>query len=72
MRTEIAADEIALRHVPPARMARGGAFHIRPLDALAFILDVKARLGIKEEMLPIYLDEISSTLYGAAYKAVKD
>ncbi|WP_415774648.1 IucA/IucC family protein [Paraburkholderia sp. J11-2] len=44
----------------------------QPLDALAFILDVKARLGIKEEMLPIYLDEISSTLYGAAYKAVKD
>jgi siderophore synthetase component len=44
----------------------------RPLDALAFILDVKARLGIKEEMLPIYLDEISSTLYGAAYKAVKE
>lgn len=43
----------------------------QPLDALAFILDVKARLGIKEEMLPIYLDEISSTLYGAAYKAVK-
>ncbi|QGZ60159.1 IucA/IucC family siderophore biosynthesis protein [Paraburkholderia acidiphila] len=43
-----------------------------PLDALAFILDVKARLGIREEMLPIYLDEISSTLYGAAYKAVKD
>ncbi|WP_415766091.1 IucA/IucC family protein [Paraburkholderia sp. J10-1] len=44
----------------------------QPLDALAFILDVKARLGIKEEMLPIYLDEISSTLYGAAYKAEKD
>nr|WP_233889138.1 IucA/IucC family siderophore biosynthesis protein [Paraburkholderia flagellata] len=44
----------------------------RPLDALAFIIDVKARLGIKEEMLPIYLDEISSTLYGAAYKAAKD
>jgi siderophore synthetase component len=32
---------------------------------------VKGRLGIKEDMLPIYLDEISSTLYGAAYKAVK-
>lgn len=42
------------------------------LDALAFILDVKARLGIREDNLPIYLDEISSTLYGAAYKLVKD
>ena len=33
MRTEIAADEVALRHVPAARMARPEAFHIRPLDA---------------------------------------
>ncbi|WP_277183596.1 IucA/IucC family protein, partial [Caballeronia sp. BR00000012568055] len=44
----------------------------QPLDALAFILDVKARLGIREDNLPIYLDEISSTLYGAAYKLVKE
>ncbi|WP_084168729.1 IucA/IucC family protein [Paraburkholderia acidipaludis] len=42
------------------------------LDALAFILDVKDRLGISEALLPIYLDEISSTLYGAAYKATKE
>ncbi len=38
------------------------------LDALVLINDFKRTLGIAEEKLPIYLDEISSTLYGAAYK----
>ena len=33
MRTEIAADEIALRHAPATRIARSEVFHIRPLDA---------------------------------------
>lgn len=67
------ARQLALRHwsirAESIVCTRDGAQ--QPLDALAFILDVKGRLGIKEEMLPIYLDEISSTLYGAAYKAVK-
>lgn len=38
------------------------------IDALVLINDFKKTLGISEEKLPIYLDEISSTLYGAAYK----
>ena len=38
------------------------------IDALVLIDDFKSTLGIPEEKLPIYLDEISSTLYGAAYK----
>ncbi|WP_425467989.1 IucA/IucC family protein [Paraburkholderia guartelaensis] len=65
---------LALRHwsIRPETIVCSQDGAPQPLDALAFILDVKARLGIKEEMLPIYLDEISSTLYGAAYKAVKD
>ena len=41
-----------------------------PLDALEFIIDFKKTLAIPEDKLPIYLDEISSTLYGAAYKEV--
>jgi siderophore synthetase component len=40
----------------------------QPLDALQFIIEFKQVLGLKPELLPIYLDEISSTLYGAAYK----
>ena len=40
------------------------------LDALEFIIDFKDTLAIPNDKLPIYLDEISSTLYGAAYKEV--
>lgn len=67
------ARRLALRHwsIRPESIVCMQADVQQPLDAIAFILDVKDRLGIKEEMLPIYLDEISSTLYGAAYKAVK-
>ncbi|QCP53818.1 IucA/IucC family siderophore biosynthesis protein [Trinickia violacea] len=59
----------SIRHESITCVSDGG---VQPLDALAFILDVKGRLGIKEDMLPIYLDEISSTLYGSAYKLTKD
>ena len=38
------------------------------LDALSFIIDFKETLAIPADKLPVYLDEISSTLYGAAYK----
>ncbi|WP_025373301.1 IucA/IucC family protein [Advenella mimigardefordensis] len=38
------------------------------LDALSFMIDFKETLGIAQDKLPVYLDEISSTLYGAAYK----
>jgi len=39
-----------------------------PLDALQFVIEIKDRLCIPEERFPIYLDEITSTLYSAAYK----
>lgn len=38
------------------------------LDALNLIILLHPLLGIPEKTLPIYLDEISSTLYGHAYK----
>ncbi len=38
------------------------------LDALDFILELKNTLGIPNDMLPTYMEEITSTLYGAAYK----
>ena len=40
----------------------------QPLDALAFIIEFKEALGLRDEVLPVYLEEISSTLYGAAFK----
>ncbi|MDJ0336846.1 IucA/IucC family siderophore biosynthesis protein [Cryobacterium sp. PH31-O1] len=39
-----------------------------PLDALEFILEFRGTLGISDEVLPMYLEEISSTLAGGAYK----
>lgn len=38
------------------------------VDALHFIIEFRTELGIASAMLPIYLEEISSTLYGSAYK----
>ncbi|WP_309814187.1 IucA/IucC family siderophore biosynthesis protein [Pseudarthrobacter sulfonivorans] len=37
-------------------------------DALLFITEFRDTLGIREEMLPVYLEEISSTLAGHSYK----
>ena len=45
---------------------REGQRH-QPVDSIRFILDFKESLGIPADMLPVYLEEISSTLYGAAY-----
>jgi len=39
-----------------------------PLDALQFIIEIQDKLCIPEDRFPIYLDEIASTLHGAAYK----
>ncbi|WP_432003833.1 IucA/IucC family protein [Streptomyces sioyaensis] len=39
-----------------------------PLDALEFILELRDSLGLGAEVLPVYLEEISSTLSATAYK----
>jgi len=39
-----------------------------PLDAIQFIVEFQTSMGIHDEMLPTYLEEISSTLSGRAYK----
>jgi siderophore synthetase component len=41
------------------------------IDALDFITEFHQQLGIGAEMLPVYLEEISSTLASAAYKLSK-
>ncbi|RAH38480.1 GNAT family N-acetyltransferase [Halomonas sp. SL1] len=38
------------------------------LDAQQFILEFRGPLGIGEAMLPLYLEEVASTLFGGAYK----
>ena len=37
------------------------------LDAAAFIIECKKSMGIDAALLPVYLEEVAGTLYGAAY-----
>ncbi|MET7764902.1 IucA/IucC family siderophore biosynthesis protein [Streptomyces sp. NPDC005393] len=39
-----------------------------PLDSLDFFIELRSALGLSEDILPVYLEEISSTLSGTAYK----
>ncbi|KHK56570.1 IucA/IucC family protein [Ralstonia sp. A12] len=67
------AQQLALRHwfIKPESMRRLVDGAEQPLDALQFIIECRQRLGIRDELLPIYLDEISSTLFGSAFKRMK-
>ncbi|WP_316739949.1 IucA/IucC family siderophore biosynthesis protein [Streptomyces sp. MK7] len=42
-----------------------------PLSALDFFAEFKGSLGLSDEVLPVYLEEISSTLAGTCYKLAK-
>ncbi|WP_369037554.1 IucA/IucC family protein [Streptomyces adonidis] len=42
-----------------------------PLSALDFFIELKKSLGLSDEVLPVYLEEISSTLSGTCYKLTK-
>jgi siderophore synthetase component len=42
-----------------------------PLAALDFFIELKDALGLSDEILPVYLEEISSTLSGTCYKLAK-
>ncbi|MGW4743844.1 IucA/IucC family protein [Streptomyces sp. NPDC004290] len=67
------ADRFALDHwqVYPDSISRHRDGEQLPLDALRFIVELRGTLGLSDEVLPVYLEEISSTLAGAAYKASK-
>lgn len=42
-----------------------------PLEALDFFIELKQSLGLSDDILPVYLEEISSTLSGTCYKLGK-
>ncbi|MGI5271182.1 IucA/IucC family protein [Nonomuraea sp. CA-218870] len=42
-----------------------------PLDAIAFCVELRRTLGLSDQVLPVYLEEIGSTLSSAAYKLTK-
>ncbi|KIQ03956.1 IucA/IucC family protein [Agrobacterium tumefaciens] len=64
------ARRLALDHwsINPETIEKTIADEPEPLDALSLILEFAPTLGIKEAMLPTYLEEVSTTLYGASYK----
>ena len=43
----------------------------KPIDAVLFIKEFRKKLGIADEKMPVYLEEIISTLFGSAYKLLK-
>ncbi|WP_150255630.1 IucA/IucC family protein [Nocardiopsis deserti] len=57
----IEADSIVRRD-----LRRDGA-HL-PLDALDLVLDLRKTLALDEDVLPVYLEEITSTLASSAYR----
>ncbi|MCW7946951.1 IucA/IucC family protein [Streptomyces hygroscopicus] len=42
-----------------------------PLDVLDFFVELRNSLGLSDEVLPVYLEEISSTVSGICYKLAK-
>ncbi|MFI1165237.1 IucA/IucC family protein [Streptomyces sp. NPDC020801] len=42
-----------------------------PLAALDFFVEFRTSLGLSDEILPVYLEEVSSTLAGICYKLTK-
>nr|WP_223183824.1 MULTISPECIES: IucA/IucC family siderophore biosynthesis protein [unclassified Streptomyces] len=67
------ADRFALDHwqVYPDSISRHRGDEHLPLDALQFVIELRGSLGLSDEVLPVYLEEISSTLAGTAFKATK-
>ncbi|MEV7275992.1 IucA/IucC family siderophore biosynthesis protein [Streptomyces sp. NPDC093111] len=67
------ADRFALDHwqIYPDSLSCHRASEQLPLDALRFITELRGSLGLSDEILPVYLEEISSTLAGTAYKSTK-
>ncbi|MBP2707825.1 IucA/IucC family siderophore biosynthesis protein [Microbispora sp. RL4-1S] len=68
-----AADLLSLDHwriggITRHRVADGAEL---PLDALDLCAELRGSLGLSDEVIPVYLEEIGSTLSGLAYKLAK-
>lgn len=61
---------LALDHwlIDPSSIGKQVAGNNQDVDALRFIIEFRQALGIRDAMLPTYLEEIASTLYGSAFK----
>ncbi|RKN47762.1 IucA/IucC family protein [Micromonospora endolithica] len=68
-----AARLLALDHwlIDPESVTRHRDGAELPLDAVDLVLDLRRALGLTDTVLPVYLEEISATLAGGAYKLAK-
>lgn len=57
--------------IPPESITRHRDGTELPLSALEFFVELKESLGLSDAILPVYLEEISSTLAGTCYKLAK-
>lgn len=64
-----AARRLALDHWQVGAITRRRDGTRLPLDALEFVLEFRHTLGIGDAVLPVYLEEIASTLASRAYQA---
>jgi siderophore synthetase component len=56
--------------IDPHSIERRRGERSEPPDSLTLVLDVRERLGLSSDALGDYLEELASTLYGAAHKHV--
>ncbi|WP_217704359.1 IucA/IucC family siderophore biosynthesis protein [Aquimarina sp. TRL1] len=59
-------------HIDPKSITKYHHKEKQPLDSLKFIIEFRHTLGISDEMLPTYMEEITSTLFSAAFKYKKE
>ncbi|HEY8458087.1 MAG TPA: IucA/IucC family siderophore biosynthesis protein [Actinopolymorphaceae bacterium] len=67
---EFSARVLALEHwqIDEATLVRRRGSDVLPLDAMAFVLEFRRSLQLADDVLPVYLEEIGSTLASQAYK----
>ncbi|WKU06256.1 IucA/IucC family siderophore biosynthesis protein [Micromonospora sp. HUAS LYJ1] len=67
------ARRFALDHwqIDPESISRRRGDEDLPLDAVDLCLELRGALGLTDQVLPVYLEEITSTLAGAAFKLTR-
>ncbi|MEL5990174.1 GNAT family N-acetyltransferase [Microbacterium phosphatis] len=68
------ARRLRLEHwvIDEASITRTVAGDARPIDALEVVTDLQAVLGIPEQLLPVYLEELSATFAAACAKLERE
>lgn len=57
--------------IDPESITRRRGDEDLPLDAVDLCLELRGALGLSDQVLPVYLEEITSTLAGTAYKLTR-